>query len=201
MIAETREIRLPANAGLRTCENEPQDCCCDIAGWAGPGWYCVEDGGGDCNTVVELTEDDRCDTGIAICSGPYDSEADAEAECTGDPPPDLTCQSHSFSNATATVSDQTGTCTCIPAGLTRTAQGTDSCTFAVPGPHSCPGPVDANFVTLACVGGNYVVSAPHFTVSYLSFTASPFSLVVLLTDNSIPLLTCSGTLKVTITDP
>lgn len=58
--------------------------CCSIDGWEGPGWYCIEDTGPlDC-IPVELLDEDRCDTEIVICSGPYETELEAIAECPGE---------------------------------------------------------------------------------------------------------------------
>ncbi len=65
--------------------------CCEIAGWGGPGWYCIRSGTGtdgpgtgtsswDC-VPVELLDADRCDDSITICSGPYASEAAANLAC------------------------------------------------------------------------------------------------------------------------
>lgn len=57
--------------------------CCSIDGWQGPGWYCVTEG--DCeedtSTPVELTDEDRCDQDIIICSCRFDSEEEANEEC------------------------------------------------------------------------------------------------------------------------
>ncbi|AMV25530.1 hypothetical protein VT84_14120 [Gemmata sp. SH-PL17] len=56
--------------------------CCSIDGWDGPGWYCVRAAGTDDACVpVELLDEDRCDTSIEICSGPYVDEAAAQAIC------------------------------------------------------------------------------------------------------------------------
>lgn len=56
--------------------------CCPIAGWAGPGWYCVREAGtSDTCTPVELLEADRCSTTVEICSGPYANQAAAAAVC------------------------------------------------------------------------------------------------------------------------
>jgi hypothetical protein len=64
--------------------------CCSIEGWDGPGWYCVlDEGGEDCETdpliAAELTDADRCDTGVTICSGPYETEEEADAVCNPAP--------------------------------------------------------------------------------------------------------------------
>lgn len=58
--------------------------CCPIDGWDGPGWYCIDDGDGCPGVAAELTDDDKCDSGLTICSGPYATQEDAEADC---PPP------------------------------------------------------------------------------------------------------------------
>lgn len=65
--------------------------CCPIPGWDGEGWYCVTDDSVGSGTgtgtaleecvVIYLMEEDRCDDEITICSGPYESEAAADAEC------------------------------------------------------------------------------------------------------------------------
>lgn len=58
-------------------------CCNPIEGFDGAGWYCVKPAGrvAGCH-VVELPEDAACDRTIEICSGPYVSEAAAEAVCS-----------------------------------------------------------------------------------------------------------------------
>jgi hypothetical protein len=67
--------------------------CSPIVGWGGAGWYCVENTGPNDCVVVELLNDDRCDTNVVICSGPYATESAAEAVCGPQPPPnyDLVC--------------------------------------------------------------------------------------------------------------
>lgn len=63
--------------------------CCPIDGWDGPGWYCVNDlttgtgtgtSGEECE-VQYLMEEDKCDDDLKICSGPYETEAEANAVC------------------------------------------------------------------------------------------------------------------------
>lgn len=169
--------------------------CCQIDGWEGDGWYCVEDTGPEDCIVVQLTADDGddCDDEIVICSGPFDTEGEAAACCA------LACISHEFANATATVTDETGDCTCIPGTLTRNSQGTDVCQFAVPGAATCSG--TGTTVTLSCSMGIYAVSSPFFTAVVESFNPSPFTLVALLTDTGAVGRPCTGTFRVTITDP
>jgi len=83
--------------------------CCPIDGWDGAGWYCVLDAATGTGTeagngtgsnlgciAVYLTDDDKCDDTITICSGPYASEASAEVYCPTDTPiapptPGVTC--------------------------------------------------------------------------------------------------------------
>jgi hypothetical protein len=55
---------------------------CAIPGWGGPGWYCILYIG-EC-TRVELVEGDECNDLITICSGPYATEAEAQAACIED---------------------------------------------------------------------------------------------------------------------
>lgn len=72
--------------GVATCTTNPScagtACCDSIAGWDGPGWYCVREAGSeDACAAVELLEADRCDTDIEICDGPFADEEAALAEC------------------------------------------------------------------------------------------------------------------------
>lgn len=69
--------------------------CCPIDGWQGAGWYCItateiED---DSPSPAELLESDKCDSSITIVSGPYGTEAEAQAACPGAIPPvyNVTC--------------------------------------------------------------------------------------------------------------
>lgn len=57
--------------------------CCPITDWDGEGWYCVTTAAGSCADAIalNLTDDDKCDTDIQICSGPYANQAAAEAVC------------------------------------------------------------------------------------------------------------------------
>lgn len=158
--------------------------CCSIPGWGGPGWYCVHNsaitGTGtlpeDC-IAVELLDEDRCDTSIEICSGPYDTEEEADLACmaagTGsgtsppvsieccDPPPGLLLYAH-FSGALAEMG--TVTLTGGPFPLTNWS-----------GASSCGG--FAKAVTLNCISGSYqfsVSSTDPWDMSVASCT--PFSM-------------------------
>lgn len=98
-------------SGTGTPESEPCNAtaftvcvscsCCPITGWDGEGWYCVTDdstgtgtgtgtGPGECE-VMYLLDEDKCDTEITICSGPYDTEAGALSECLGPATPGSAC--------------------------------------------------------------------------------------------------------------
>jgi hypothetical protein len=73
----------PCAGDLFTVKAQCVDCNCPINGWAGPGWYCVEYAAGPPRVCVatELLDADRCNPDIIICSGPYATRADAEADC------------------------------------------------------------------------------------------------------------------------
>ncbi len=56
--------------------------CCPIDGWLYPAWYCARPtDGGEC-TALYISENDKCDSTVTICSGPYADEATATAACT-----------------------------------------------------------------------------------------------------------------------
>jgi len=87
----------PANGFTGSTQVTPANCppdyfcvkiqcsCCQLAGWGGEGWYCVNQSGtGTSSTdcfVVELLDEDRCDSNIFICSGPYATEQQADDVC------------------------------------------------------------------------------------------------------------------------
>jgi hypothetical protein len=88
-----------AFGGTTLCGGSAGDCnnsfvvaitctCCDLEGYAGPGWYVVAgEGESDCFgelTVVELT---GCDGDVIICDGPFETEEDAQNAIDGTPPP------------------------------------------------------------------------------------------------------------------
>lgn len=66
--------------------------CCPVDGWERPAWYCVEvtpaetgtDGEGQVCEALYVDEDDAC-LDIVICSGPYDTQEEAEVDCGGVP--------------------------------------------------------------------------------------------------------------------
>ncbi len=68
-------------SGPHATQEECEEECCEVAGWGGEGWYCVSQFGGTC-LPVELLDEDKCDEGYTICSGPYATEEEAEAACT-----------------------------------------------------------------------------------------------------------------------
>lgn len=85
--------------------------CCPIAGWDGPGWYCVNDltsgtgtGTSDDECEVQyLMEEDICDDDIRICSGPYETEEEATAVCGGPIPAATNCNDITASLGTLPV--------------------------------------------------------------------------------------------------
>lgn len=54
--------------------------CCEVEGWDGEGWYCIENVDEEC-IVAELLEEDRYDCSLVICSGPYETEEEAQEAC------------------------------------------------------------------------------------------------------------------------
>lgn len=58
-------------------------CCVEesITGWDGIGWYCVINTETEMCEPTYLTEANRCDTTITICSGPYVDQSAAEEVC------------------------------------------------------------------------------------------------------------------------
>lgn len=94
---------VPAGSGTTECDQEVftvclSCACCPIDNWGGEGWYCVIDGSftgtgtsaANCS-VLFLTEADRCDEDIVICSGPYATEAEAQVVCPDDTTPGPDC--------------------------------------------------------------------------------------------------------------
>lgn len=177
--------------------------CCPPDGWQGPGWYCVVDTGETCddleNACVELLDADICDETLVICSGPYADQEECEGECVTLGPPNSACQSHVFTNATATISDATGACTCLPASIAASIQGTDSATFGV----SNPPCTNNGTMVLSCSGGNYGFAVSgSVSVTLVATSSSPIVLVYDVVMNASPTNICpSGSFRVTITDP
>jgi hypothetical protein len=67
--------------------------CSAPEGYEGPGWYCVRDAGTeDPCEPVELLDEDKCDDTLVICSGPYETEAEAQAECPVAPVETACCE-------------------------------------------------------------------------------------------------------------
>ena len=180
--------------------------CCPIDGWQGDGWYCILDTGEQCgdleNACVELleAEGDHCDDedAVTICSGPYASQEECEGACVTLGPADPTCLGHVFTNATATISNKTGDCSCIPDTIAAGTQGTDAATFPITNP-----PCGANGgIFLSCSGGNYNLAVGSTdSVTLVGVSASPFALVYDVDMSASGLNPCTGTFRVTITDP
>lgn len=95
--------------------------CCSIDGWEGPDvtgvtkWYCVDTGDGCPGEAMPLTVEDRCDDTIVICSGPYDTQEEAEADCP--PPTPVTisgCPDHPVSRTLRLeFTAASGDCSCL----------------------------------------------------------------------------------------
>lgn len=93
--------------------------CCPIDGWHGPGIYCVNvltagTGTGTTNAdceVLTLDEEDACDTDLRICSGPYATQAEADAVCST--ATTITTCAEVPTNPTAVISGATGVFACL----------------------------------------------------------------------------------------
>jgi hypothetical protein len=176
--------------------------CCPPDRWQGPGIYCLVDEGETCddleNACVELLDEDICDPDLVICSGPYATQEECEGACVTLGPADPTCLGHVFTNATATISNKTGDCSCIPDTIAAGTQGTDAATFPITNP-----PCAANAgMFLTCSGGNYNFAVGSTdSVTLVGVSASPFALVYDVDMSASGLNPCTGTFRVTITDP
>jgi hypothetical protein len=68
------------------------ECCNPIDGWDGAGFYCIRAAGTEDEADAgELLESDKCNENIEIVSGPYETLAEAEAECGGEVVPRFNC--------------------------------------------------------------------------------------------------------------
>lgn len=152
-------------------------------------WYCVATTG-SCNgsgtgslneyDVIQLTPYEALLLGAAVCDGPFDTEDEAIIGCGF-----AECQGlGTFNTSTLTISNKTGDCTCLETSLSPTSWGTDEAHF-VDGESVCTPPCDpppgsclVNQYDLACENGVYVLRANGVAGTLVSFTPSPFSLVV-----------------------
>lgn len=156
--------------------------CCSIAGWGGPGWYCVEDTGPEDCVPVELLDADRCDDGLTICSGPYPTEELAEIVCGGDTPPplEIECQNLDFTGVQIRIYNKTGACVCMPDTLPVfeadidyvSTEQTDTCEF------------DYSTTLFCNIDGIYYLN-PSATgsTSLVAFSADPISLTFIASGN------------------
>lgn len=176
--------------------------CCPIDGWQGDGWYRIQDVGVDCATdpctVAHLTvaQGDPCRTDIVICSCRFDTEAEATADC---PAPTTTpCQGLNVATKTvsATYSNKTGDCTCLPTNPTTNNYGTDQLDVHWIG---CPG----NFtLSLRCSGGIYTLTTATGGIVITPVSAVAGPPLVLVWDISGYGANCGGaggTARLTIT--
>lgn len=152
--------------------------CCSIAGWDGPGWYCADIGDG-CEPLL-LTEDDRCDGDITICSGPYPSEEAATVACGEAEGITYPCGGTPGNYAVVTsfaISAASGDTGCHES-VTATQNGpiNDAVIF---GPGDCEA---GTTYTLSCVDGFYELAASGCgsmgaTIAATLVSASPTELV------------------------
>lgn len=104
------------------------------------------------------------DEGLLILSGEGDEPT---------PPLSAPCQGVDFTGMTATITNRTGDCSCVPSPWSPLSTGTDMGLWANPG--TCD---DTLFsVGVACVDGQYAVTlgGSGNTATLVAFTASPFS--------------------------
>lgn len=174
-----------------------------IPDYHGPGWYCLGDeeetggcGAQELKGCQYLEEEPSCN--VEICAGPFGSQAECDDVCEYDDPldPILTdcCENELAAVLFATITDKTGTCTCMPDEVimtwnetTQEWQGSYSecggCSFEL----SCETGV-FNFGGASCTG----------TVVEVSLTCDPFELVYSVDNDTLP--SCDGTFTVTITE-
>lgn len=150
----------------------PESCVAGfgIPGWGGPGWYRVRSvGSNSAGSVVELLEEDACDTTIEICRGPYGSEALAEASppCVGSGGggggestfgDSYSCPAEGFT--------EEGYYCSRPYGTTENTQlnytTEDSCLEIVSGPHGLP-PESAPCYGQGAGGGGPTIGSETYT--------------------------------------
>lgn len=174
--------------------------CCPFEGWDGvPNkWYCLEVDA-ECTAVLIVgdgTTHDECfdpdGEPWVYCDGPFDSEAEALVSCPVIPT--APCQGLDFTAAIATISDETGDCTCLPPTLvSHVSVGSDNSSW---GTITCPGNVNW---ALTCSGGFYQLLVGGNAATLVSFTASPFNLVYDVTTLGANCGGGGGTARVTIT--
>lgn len=140
---------------------------CPNPDYLGEGWYCLD------GEVVCVYYDEDPGLCAEILAGPFDEQTECDDVCGGDPPDPLPCQGVSFFGATATYTNKTGDCTCLPDAPAYSFQGTDTITFTTA---SCPGNVQ---LVLACNGGVYELTTGTggITITLVSASASPLILV------------------------
>jgi len=170
------------------------------------GWYCVLTEGEDCDAedaVIEplyLEAADLCDPDIVVCSGPYETEADALAVCG--PPILVACCPQAISRRlTLTVSGATGDCACAAGSHTLAYQGGtggagDPAVWSNVAASSVCG---SYYFELRCVEGVWefsVASAYSGTLNAGASACDPFTQVFDCTG----VLMCTGAFTATITE-
>lgn len=135
-------------------------------------------------------------TGCLYCA--YDDADTGTGTGTAAPAgPTAACQFLNFlaTPPTATFSNKTGDCTCLPNSPSVTGDGVDAATITTA---TCPGNVQLN---LTCVGGEYNLAGTGLTMTLVSFTASPFVLVYDITGYGANCGGSGGGARITITYP
>lgn len=175
-----------------------QCVCCPIDGWQGNGYYCIVNEGEDCDvdTVEAVLLIDPCTEGIIICSCRYDTLEEAEVACGI--PVDAPCQDLDFATktVTATLSNKTGDCSCLPDHPNYVNSGDD---FYVTQGFGCPGNIS---YYLECSGGQYILRPSELgsaTAVVTAFTAVPFSITFHITGYGSNCGGSGGTADYTIT--
>jgi hypothetical protein len=141
--------------------------------------------GPDCTTLVATA---------TVGSEPFDFETEhpcAPEPCANDP---VACPGECLGAFTATVIDETGDCTCLPATLIYVGSGVGY--VARWQTVTCPGNIDYE---LRCEAGFYTFYAGSTQCVQVAGVASPFSLTFQLPDLGANCGGAGGTAKVTIT--
>lgn len=173
-----------------------RESCCPIDGWEGEGWYCVVAVDGDCADAIalELLEEDKCDE-LEICSGPYATQAEAEAECgSGDPVTTTCCPDDPI----PTLLNVTFGGSLAALGVVPFLWDGAGWTSAVGGPTSDCGTTGT--IGLSCSGTTWTLLGPGPGTSFTdtaTATCSPFSIAFSGTASG----TCSGAFTATVTAP
>ena len=101
------------------------------------------------------------------------------------------------STLTATISNKTGDCSCVPNTITLLNNGAGTWTSAGSPYADCGG---SSWLNLTCSGGSWTVETASFAASSTTVSASCFPLVLVFdVDNDPGGVNCTGNYRVTIT--